>query len=132
MTAWDQDGCTVAVRPTGGYEKVLVPSLHRELEPVVPEPVGRVGILASYLLDSWRLQAQPFLAIHHHIWTGAQRPLELLRIVDSDADRVGPDSPEQPDAYQDKDRARIGIYTLDDANLDMEIDDSEDEDEEEE
>jgi hypothetical protein len=34
--------------------------------------------------------------------------------------------------YQDKDRARIGIYTLDDANLDMEIDDSGDEDEEEE
>jgi hypothetical protein len=34
--------------------------------------------------------------------------------------------------YKDKDRARIGIYTLDDANLDMEIDESADEDEEEE
>jgi hypothetical protein len=34
--------------------------------------------------------------------------------------------------YQDKDRARIGIYTLDDANLDMSVDEAEDEDEEEE
>jgi hypothetical protein len=33
--------------------------------------------------------------------------------------------------YQDKDRARIGISTLDDANLDMHVDDSADEDEEE-
>ncbi len=34
--------------------------------------------------------------------------------------------------YQDKDRARIGIYTLDDANLDMDVDEAEDEDEDEE
>ncbi len=34
--------------------------------------------------------------------------------------------------YADRDRARIGISTLDDANLDMAIDESEDEDEDEE